>query len=155
MRFPTRSIAPLLAAALSFFAGVSAHAAAFEEAAEKAAIQTLEKQRQQAYLTRDWKLLDAIIDADVQYVHSTGHVDDRAKYLANVNTVPSFLSTERVNPKLTLLSETVALYTGDLKNHIRRTDGTEAHSTQFLTQVWIKRADGWKIVLYQLTRHAQ
>jgi Calcium/calmodulin dependent protein kinase II Association. len=144
------SISIAFLAVLAATGQVSAQAADTPQDAT-AEILRLEKQRQQAYLTRNWALLDPLIDDRIEYIHSDGRVDDRATYLANVSKVPTFLSTERVSPKVNFLGDDVALLSGVLRNKTQRAGGEIVEREQYLTQVWHRTPEGWRIVVYQLT----
>lgn len=117
-----------------------------------AKILELEKQRQHAYLTRDFDQLHNLFGPVISYVHSTGKVDDRETYLANVVNVPEFLSIERPDLKLHFIGQDSAILTGLLRTHIRRDTGHEERSDSYLTQVWELQAGEWRQVHYQLTR---
>jgi len=118
---------------------------------DRADILAQEQRRQQAYLTRDFAALAPLFADNLAYVHSTGRVESRAEYLANVAKVPQFLSTERVSPVVRFLSDDVAALDGVLRSHIRRADGTEHVGSHYLHQVWQRGAQGWQQVHYQLS----
>ena len=118
---------------------------------DRDAILALEQRRQQAYLTRDFAALAPLFAPELAYVHSTGRVEDREAYLANVSKVPEFLSTERIEPVLRFVGADVALLDGVLRSKVRRADGSEHVGSHHLHQVWQRADGGWQQVHYQLS----
>jgi ketosteroid isomerase-like protein len=108
----------------------------------------------EAVCTRDLTALEALIDDEFVYVHSTGRVDDRASYLEYVRTGPDFLAFEFSVPQ-PRVSHDVAAFTGELRLTLRRTPAEDQISLDVhAIQLWRRVAGRWRLSAAQTTRRA-
>ncbi|NUY33550.1 nuclear transport factor 2 family protein [Paraburkholderia sp. JPY303] len=116
-------------------------------ASVKSAVDALEQQRCDATVSEDLLTLASLLDDDLTFVHSSGYVHDKPEYL-------TFLSDKIKTHKIVrgqslayhFLPELV-ITTGQLEQWLqRRSDGSEINIRALVTQVWIKRETGWKLL---------
>jgi ketosteroid isomerase-like protein len=112
-----------------------------------------ERRRAAALVARDATAMEACLDEQVVYVHATGMQQDRAQLLDYVRSGPTFHEV-RLDPRSIRIHENVALLFGELYLLLQRTDGERVEARSLATEVWIRRADGWRLASFQSTRPA-
>ena len=119
--------------------------------AEHPALQA-EHARAAAMVARDAAALAALLHPDLRYVHATGIRHDRDGYLQTLQTGPRFLEVV-LTPEQTLdLAEGAAL-SGRLFMRLQR-EGEVIEARSWVTALWLRGADGWRLRLFQSTREA-
>ncbi len=119
-----------------------------------AAVLAAQQSLWRALLRRDTDALQALLDEDLSYVHSTGLVHDRSGYLAYVAQGPTFLAAGLADPRLTLAGD-LALFEGRLELTLQRAQEPQPQSlAAWATQVWRAGAAGWRLRRAQTTRIA-
>jgi hypothetical protein len=74
-------------------------------------IAKLEDERYAAMLSGDLATLDRLLDDRLRYVHSSGHADDKASYLAGLRKGKTkYLSISRENQSIVILGESAAVF---------------------------------------------
>jgi ketosteroid isomerase-like protein len=116
----------------------------------KAEIKRLEDRRFQAMIDGDFDTLDKLLGADMIYTHSTAQSDTRAEYLALCKKgVFKYLKIERPIENIQVYNDTVVV-TGQAKMEVMG-DGKPRLLNSRYTDVWVKGAKGWQMVVWQST----
>jgi hypothetical protein len=111
-----------------------------------------ERARAAALVARDADALAALLHADLRYVHATGIRHDRDGYLQTLQTGPRFLEVVVTPEQILELADGAAL-SGRLFMRLQRDDRViEARS--WVTALWLRTPDGWRLRLFQSTREA-
>ena len=111
-----------------------------------------ERARAAALVGRDAVALSALLHPELRYVHATGIRHDRDSYLQTLQTGPRFLEVV-LTPEQTLdLAEGAAL-SGRLFMRLQR-EGEVIEARSWVTALWLRGADGWRLRLFQSTREA-
>jgi ketosteroid isomerase-like protein len=116
----------------------------------KAEINKLEDRRVQAMIDSDFGTLDKLLGDELVYTHSTGQSDTRAEYIALCKKgVFKYLKIERPIENIQVYGDTVVV-TGHTKMDVL-IDGKPKLLNSRYTNVWIKGAKGWQMVVWQST----
>lgn len=111
-----------------------------------------EGERRRALISGDPVLLDRILHPDLVHVHSSGMVQDKADFIAHVGRMGGFVDITRGPIELRATGVGGALMTGPTVNRVRRLDSGEiVDLTAFGTVVALRGADGWQVLLSQIT----
>jgi hypothetical protein len=111
-----------------------------------------ERERAAAVVGRDLDALALLLDPALRYTHSTGIRHDRDGYLQYLRSGPRFLEVV-LTPEQTLdLAEGAAL-SGRLFMRLQR-EGEVIEARSWVTALWLRAADGWRLRLFQSTREA-
>ncbi|VVE76137.1 hypothetical protein PCA31118_05142 [Pandoraea captiosa] len=115
-------------------------------------VAALEQQRCRASIAEDFAALSDLLDDDLTFVHSTGYAHDKAQYLAFLAERVKSLDIERPALTYRVLTDTVVC-TGPLVQTMqRKTDGSRVDIRALVTQIWVRRASGWKLLHHHSTR---
>lgn len=117
----------------------------------RTAVLAAEKRRRAAMLAGDLGALEELLDPRLQFVHSTGAVDDRATYLAKmavgrIEYIDIVWSEERVIE----LAPGAALLAGRMVTGVR-VDGTGKRLDNRVVTAWTQRDGAWRLVAFQST----
>ena len=112
-----------------------------------------ERRRSAALVARDVAEMDACLDRNLVYVHATGVEHDREGLLDYVRTGPVFHEV-RLEPRSIRIYGEVALLFGELNLKLQRAGAESVEARSLATEVWIRRADGWRLASFQSTRPA-
>ena len=116
----------------------------------KAEIKGLEDRRFQAMIDNDFGALNKLLGPDLIYTHSNGQSDARAEYLALCKKgVFKYLKIERPIENIKVYGDTVVV-TGHVKMDVLIEDKRRLLNSRY-TNVWIKGANGWQMVVWQST----
>jgi ketosteroid isomerase-like protein len=116
----------------------------------KAEIKKLEDRRFQAMIDGDFDALDKLLGDGLVYTHSTGLSDTRAEYIAKCRKgVFKYRKIERPIENIQVYGNT-AVVTGHTKMEVMA-DGAPKLLNSRYTNVWIKDAKGWQMVVWQST----
>ena len=116
----------------------------------KAEINKLEDRRVQAMIDNDFGTLDKLLGDDLVYTHSTGQSDTRAEYIALCKKgVFKYLKIERPIENIQVYGDTVVV-TGHTKMDVLIEGKPKLLNSRY-TNVWIKGAKGWQMVVWQST----
>lgn len=120
---------------------------------EIAALLAFEHQRQRAMIEADIERLKTLLADDLIHIHSTGMVHDKRQLLAHIARMGGFVAIERDAPRIRLEGN-IAILTGNTRNTVRLLESGEQKVREgFSTLVARRGADGWQIILSQLTPH--
>lgn len=112
---------------------------------------SLEQQRQQALITADIPLLAALLDEALIHIHSTGMVHNKTQFLRHIERMGGFVAITRPTPQIQLSGD-IAILTGETCNVVRLLEsGETAQRVGFSTLIWRRTAQGWRLLLSQLT----
>ena len=111
-----------------------------------------ERARAAALVARDAAALAALLHPDLRYVHATGIRHDRDGYLQTLQTGPRFLEVVLTPEQVLDLPEGAAL-SGRLFMRLQR-EGEVIEARSWVTALWLRGADGWRLRLFQSTREA-
>ncbi|SAK94123.1 hypothetical protein AWB81_05161 [Caballeronia arationis] len=116
-------------------------------ASVKSAVDVLEQRRCDATVSEDLLTLASLLDEDLTFVHSSGYIQDKSKYLAFLSDKIKTHKIVRAQPLAYKLLPEFVITTGQLEQWLqRRSDGSEVNIRALVTQVWIKRETGWKLL---------
>jgi ketosteroid isomerase-like protein len=115
-----------------------------------------EAARRDALVASDLDALAELMTDDLVHVHTTGNVHDKAQLLNHAGRFLEFLEVERGPLTIRRIAPDAAIMTGPMTNTVRRR-GTDERVTvrAFVTQVWVRVADAWKIASFHAVRVPQ
>ena len=111
-----------------------------------------ERARAAALVARDAAALASLMHADLRYVHATGIRHDRDGYLQTLQTGPRFLEVVLTPEQILDLAEGAAL-SGRLFMRLQR-EGEVIEARSWVTALWLRGPEGWRLRLFQSTREA-
>ncbi len=115
-----------------------------------AEIKKLEDRRFQAMIDGDFDTLDGLLGDDLIYTHSTAQSDTRAEYIALFKKgVFKYLKIERPIENIHVYGDAVVVTGRTTMDAI--VDGKPRLLNSRYTNVWIKGAKGWQMVVWQST----
>jgi hypothetical protein len=112
-----------------------------------------ERARADALVARDAAALAALLHPDLRYVHATGIRHDRDGYLQTLQTGPRFLEVVLTPEQILDLAEGAAL-SGRLFMRLQRDGEAVIEARSWVTALWLRSPDGWRLRLFQSTREA-
>jgi ketosteroid isomerase-like protein len=116
----------------------------------KAEIKKLEDRRFRAMIDNDFDTLDKLLGDNLVYTHSTAQSDTRAEYIALCKRgVFKYRKIERPIENIQVYGDTVVV-TGHTKMDVIA-EGKPKQLNSRYTDVWIKGAKGWQMVVWQST----
>ena len=118
-----------------------------------AALTVRERQRRDALVADDREGLAALLADDLVHVHTTGIVQDKQAMLGHAFGFLKFLEVERGPLLIRRLGPDAAVMTGPMTNIVRRRDQDGQVTVRaFVTQVWVRREQGWQIASFHAVR---
>jgi ketosteroid isomerase-like protein len=116
----------------------------------RAEIKKLEDRRFQAMIDSDFDTLDKLLGDGLIYTHSTAQADTRAEYIALCKKgVFKYLKIERPVENIQVYGDTVVV-TGQTKMDAIVEGKPKVLNSRY-TDVWIRGAKGWQMVVWQST----
>jgi ketosteroid isomerase-like protein len=116
----------------------------------KAEIKKLEDRRFEAMIDSDFDTLDKLLGEDLIYTHSTAQSDTRAEYIALCKKgVFKYLKIERPIENIQVYGDTVVVTSQTKMDAI--VEGKPKPLNSRYTNVWVKGAKGWQMVVWQST----
>ncbi|MBM3406667.1 MAG: nuclear transport factor 2 family protein [Betaproteobacteria bacterium] len=113
-------------------------------------IETLEVQRRNALVNKDFASLANLLGEDLLYVHSSAVAEDKALYLKKLTDgLYDYSALKSLRRSHRVLGD-IVLVDGDLEIHVRVSGADKVVNSRYL-QVWARRAGGWKMVSWQST----
>jgi ketosteroid isomerase-like protein len=120
---------------------------------EQAVIQ-LEKDWANALMKADTAALDKLYADSLVYTHSSGSVDDKATYIANIKSGKSkYEMVELSDFKVHVYGDTAVSFTTGKLRVI--SGGQTLNNTLKIIHVYVKQGKDWRLVAHQTTRVAQ
>ncbi|MCW5977556.1 MAG: nuclear transport factor 2 family protein [Bryobacteraceae bacterium] len=126
-------------------------AGALALAASDAEVQKAEKDWAAAVMAQDQRALGQILSDDLIYAHSTGVIEDKAKYLSNLKTGAA--KYDRIEHQ----SVTARTYGDAAVAHsmVRMTGSNKDgpfDNRLMMMHVWVKQGGRWRLAAHQTTR---
>jgi len=116
----------------------------------KAEIRKLEDRRFQAMIDGEFDAVDKLLGDGLVYTHSNGQFDTRAEYIALFKKGAfKYLKIERPTENIQVYSDTVVV-TGRVQMEVI-VEGKPKLINSRYTDVWIKGAKGWQMVVWHAT----
>jgi ketosteroid isomerase-like protein len=116
-----------------------------------AAVRAAEQKRSAAMLANDAAALDALLDARLQFCHSTGNVDDKASYIAKLaNGRLQYTAIQWQDEVVTALGPDAAIISGRMHMDVR-VEGTDKSLNNRVVTVWSRAEGQWRLVAFQST----
>lgn len=117
------------------------------------ALMAREGERRAALISGDRNALAALLSDDLVHVHTTGQVHDKAQLLDHATAFLRFLDVTRGPLAIRSLGPDAAVMTGPMTNVVQRRGHDERVTVQaFVTQVWERQDDAWRIVRFHAVR---
>ncbi len=115
------------------------------------AILAAEQQRCAAMIANDPAALDAILDAQLQFHHATGAVDDKPAFLAKMAAGRIvYAGIAWSEEHVTALGPDAALLTGRMTTDVR-VEGVAKQLNNRVMTVWRRGKEGWRLLGFQST----
>jgi hypothetical protein len=112
-----------------------------------------ERARAAALVARDPDALAVLLHPDLRYVHATGIRHDREGVLHTLQSGPRFLEVTLTPEQILDLAEGAAL-SGRLFMRLQRDGEAVIEARSWVTALWLRAAEGWRLRLFQSTREA-
>lgn len=121
------------------------------DAAIKAEIKKLEDRRYQAMIDSDFDTLDRLLGDQLVYTHSTSQSDTRTEYIALCKKgVFKYRKIERPVENIQVYGDDTVVVTGQIKIDAVIEGKPKLLNSRY-TNVWVKGAKGWQMVVWQST----
>jgi ketosteroid isomerase-like protein len=119
-----------------------------------AAVLAAEERRCAAVAAEDWAALDEVVGDDFEYTHSTGKRENKAQWLAGIQTRRRAIEHEDLTVRL---FGDVALVSGSSVNHYAEPFIGDSHYGSILDVllVFVKRDGDWQIVAQHGVKNAE
>ena len=99
----------------------------------------------------DWAGLDAALDDDLTYVHSTARLESKAEHIGNLKAGKPHYRGIAPRERRVRVHGGTGLVTGVSEMHVER-DGKEQRFTVRYLAVYARSGDSWRMVAWQSTR---
>jgi Domain of unknown function (DUF4440) len=115
------------------------------------AVRATEQRRFQAMTTVDLRALDTLLAEELTYTHTTGEVDTKSSLLDALRT--GRLVYDSISPAdaRVRVYGSSAVVTGTARVQVRASGAVRRLSIRF-TEVYVRRAGRWELVVWQSTR---
>jgi len=125
--------------------------AALAASADEQQILDSEKAWASAVVAKDFAKLDAMLTPDLIYAHSTGAIEDKAKYLGNMKAgTQRYAGIEPQTPTVRMHGDSALTHT------IVRMHGVNASgpfdNKVMMIHMWVKSGGKWKLAGHQTTK---
>jgi hypothetical protein len=115
----------------------------------------LDRQRFDAQINKDIKLLNELLSDDLVYVHSSAVVESKKEFVDNIsNKKWDYREVNIEKVKARLYGKNTAIINGTAKINLWQTDKMVTVYLHYL-DVWAKEKGKWRIVSWQSTRISQ
>ena len=115
------------------------------------AIVTLDNERADAQMRRDFAALDRVLGDDLTYIHASGLVQNKAEFIADLKSNKRIYTSIKFSDLNVRLLQGVAVITGHSEIHVVH-EGKENDLSLRITEVYAKRKGRWQLIAYQATR---
>ncbi|MBI3450122.1 MAG: nuclear transport factor 2 family protein [Acidobacteria bacterium] len=115
------------------------------------AILRLEDQRIQAMIAGDVETLDRLLAPELTYGHSSGKMDTKASFLAQLKSGDLKYRDFRRQDVCVQVIDATAIVTGQAALDVRTPAGDLSIPVRF-TDVWVRRGERWEMVAWQSAR---
>jgi ketosteroid isomerase-like protein len=119
------------------------------------AVLGLEQHWEDALTKSDTSALSGLYDDTLIYTHSNGKVDTKASYIKSIESgATRYLSMKRDDIKVTVYDKS-AVVTCHWQVRVAPRGGNTTDMNARYLHVYVRQADGWKLVAHESTRIAQ
>jgi hypothetical protein len=109
--------------------------------------------RRDALVADDMEAFGLLIAENITHVHTTGIVHGKAELLAHAGGFLRFIDIVRHDLRVRMIDGDHAVMTGGMTNIVaRRGHDEQVEVNAFVTQIWERRDDRWKVVNFHATR---
>ena len=115
-----------------------------------AELDALDQRRVAATLANDFPALEEIYDDALVYTHSNARKDTRAVYLGDMRAGHAKYVKFELDGIETVIAGDTAIRTGKMLGEVLAR-GNHVKLNSAFTQVWVRRASGWKMIAWQAT----
>jgi uncharacterized protein (TIGR02246 family) len=124
-----------------------------DQRALEAVLTVREGERREALVSDDMERLADLLTHDLVHVHATGSVHDKRQLLEHAGGFLQFLEVERGPLLIRRIGDDAAVMTGTMTNIVRRRGHDERVEVRaYVTQVWVRRDDCWRITSFHAVR---
>lgn len=113
-----------------------------------AQIESLDQQRSQAILQRNFAALASLLGEDLRYIHSSAVQENKSQYLDKLTSGHYLYHGLDVQQREFRVLGDVVLVNGDLRIDVEVKSTRKVVLSRYL-QVWARRAGGWQMVSWQ------
>ena len=113
-----------------------------------AQIESLDQQRSQAILQRNFAALAPLLGDDLRYIHSSAVQENKTQYLDKLTSGHYLYHGLDVQQREFRVLGDVVLVNGDLRIDVEVKNTRKVVLSRYL-QVWARRASGWQMVSWQ------
>jgi hypothetical protein len=114
-------------------------------------IALLEERRWRAMLENDLATLEALLDDELSYTHSSAVVDTKQSYLESMRSGNvRYREAQRDAANIRAVNDALAIVTGGARILVN-VKGQDKTINMRYSNVWVKRAGGWKFLLWHST----
>jgi hypothetical protein len=115
-------------------------------------IVTLDNERADAQVRRDYVALDRLLGDDLTYVHASGLVQNKADFIADLKSSKRIYTSIKSSDDLIVrVLQDVAVVTGHSEIRVVH-EGKENNLSLQVIEVYAKRNGHWQLIAYQSTR---
>ena len=122
-----------------------------EPTATEADVLRADDRRFDAMRRGDWAALDAALDEDLTYVHSTARLESKAEHVANLRAGKPHYRGIAPRERRARVYGDVGIVNGVSDMHVER-DGKEQRFTVRYLAVYAKAGEHWRMIAWQSTR---
>jgi len=117
----------------------------------EAGVLRADDRRFEAMRRGDWTALDAALDDELTYVHSTARLESKAEHVANLKAGKPHYRGIAPRERRVRVHGGIGIVDGVSEMHVER-DGKEQRFTVRYLAVYSRSGDAWRMIAWQSTR---
>ena len=146
---------PVCLVVILFTAGCASTASrSTERLTAESEVRVAESQRFEAMLKQDAPALDALLDADLTYVHTGGDLQTKAQFVELIRSKKLIYESIAPSEVRVRVHDGLALATGRSQMRVRNATGVSSFGIRF-TEVYVRREGRWLLTAWEATRLVQ
>ena len=146
---------PVCLVVILFTAGCASTASrSTERFTAESEVRVAESQRFEAMLKQDAPALDALLDADLTYVHTGGDLQTKAQFVELIRSKKLIYESIAPSEVRVRVHDGLALATGRSQMRVRNATGVSSFGIRF-TEVYVRREGRWLLTAWEATRLVQ
>jgi hypothetical protein len=114
-------------------------------------IATLDRERADAQVRRDFEVLDSMLGDDLTYIHASGLVQNKAELMADLKSGQRIYTSIKYSDVNIRVLESTAVITARSEIHVVHESKENVLSIR-VTEVYAQRKGHWQLIAYQSTR---
>jgi len=146
-----RNRLPFTALLVLFAASAASPSAFADDDARQAALRALELQRFDAQVSADARVLDKLLDDNLEYVHSNGELDSKKSFIDSLTSGRRDYASTVVTIETIRLFEGFAIIRGKAKVTVVDA-GTSRDLHIGFTDVWVEKNGQWRMTSWRSAR---